>query len=401
MKNNVLDNNSIRYCTGCGGCSSVCPVNAIIIKEDEEGFFKPFINPDLCIQCGLCKKVCYKYDERYTIQESKSYQSFFAINKNEDELNSSSSGGISNELMKTCIEMGYKVVGVTYDIFEKKVKTIITDDTCSLEKFKGSKYAQSYTVPAFKQICKNIKHEKYAVFGTPCQIYFLSKMADILNARENILLIDCFCHGCPSNLLIKKYTNEIADNRNIGELVGVRFRSKIYGWHNYAFEFIGTKSTYITPKISDPFFDLFFGLDILNEACYSCICRSSIEKCDIRIGDFWGKRFADNSKGVSCVVVNSKKGKELFNRIKNNILYGEVEFNELIKAQSYAKNHSYNRDRRIYLLTALKSENLSIRKIHQSYIRMFPFKKRMKRLLKNTIKAAPSIFVSKLRKIFS
>lgn len=47
-----------ELCTGCGLCSSTCPVHCITMEEDEYGFLYPVINPDKCINCGKCKKRC-------------------------------------------------------------------------------------------------------------------------------------------------------------------------------------------------------------------------------------------------------------------------------------------------------------------------------------------------------
>lgn len=41
-----------ELCTGCGLCSSTCPVHCITMEEDEYGFLYPVINPDKCINCG-------------------------------------------------------------------------------------------------------------------------------------------------------------------------------------------------------------------------------------------------------------------------------------------------------------------------------------------------------------
>lgn len=40
-------------CDVCGTCVSVCPVDAIIVKE-----FKVEINEEICIECGRCSQVC-------------------------------------------------------------------------------------------------------------------------------------------------------------------------------------------------------------------------------------------------------------------------------------------------------------------------------------------------------
>ena len=45
-------------CCGCSACYAVCPRDAIIMKEDEEGFEYPMIAEDQCIRCGMCLRVC-------------------------------------------------------------------------------------------------------------------------------------------------------------------------------------------------------------------------------------------------------------------------------------------------------------------------------------------------------
>jgi len=45
-------------CCGCGVCSVICPSKAIEMSEDEEGFFYPKINFQLCTGCLLCMKNC-------------------------------------------------------------------------------------------------------------------------------------------------------------------------------------------------------------------------------------------------------------------------------------------------------------------------------------------------------
>lgn len=56
MKNNVKAEPLLRPCTGCQMCAAVCPKGAIQIKEDADGFLKPFIQEERCISCGICRK---------------------------------------------------------------------------------------------------------------------------------------------------------------------------------------------------------------------------------------------------------------------------------------------------------------------------------------------------------
>ena len=54
--NGVLEEKN--KCFGCRACVNICPVNAISMQEDEEGFFYPVVNTEKCTNCGLCKKSC-------------------------------------------------------------------------------------------------------------------------------------------------------------------------------------------------------------------------------------------------------------------------------------------------------------------------------------------------------
>ena len=52
-------------CCGCTACYAVCPVQAIIMKEDEEGFLYPSVNKEQCICCYKCLSVCaFKEDQK-------------------------------------------------------------------------------------------------------------------------------------------------------------------------------------------------------------------------------------------------------------------------------------------------------------------------------------------------
>ena len=85
MKSNVCDGEELRLCTGCGVCVSVCGTKAITIKLDNEGYYKPVVDEDKCVECNLCKKSCYKYDEN-PVQSDKYEMCYAAVNKNEKQL---------------------------------------------------------------------------------------------------------------------------------------------------------------------------------------------------------------------------------------------------------------------------------------------------------------------------
>lgn len=52
-------------CCGCSACFSICPVQAIKMTPDREGFLYPNIDSDLCIRCFKCISVCaFKNDKK-------------------------------------------------------------------------------------------------------------------------------------------------------------------------------------------------------------------------------------------------------------------------------------------------------------------------------------------------
>lgn len=55
LNNYVINKNK---CVSCMACYSVCPVQAIEILTDEDGFYFPSIKKDKCIKCGRCTSIC-------------------------------------------------------------------------------------------------------------------------------------------------------------------------------------------------------------------------------------------------------------------------------------------------------------------------------------------------------
>ena len=51
-------------CCGCSACYAICPVHAISMEPDEEGFLYPTVDADKCIRCYKCLSVCaFKPDQ--------------------------------------------------------------------------------------------------------------------------------------------------------------------------------------------------------------------------------------------------------------------------------------------------------------------------------------------------
>lgn len=45
-----------KDCCGCHACMNACPVNAIRMEANKEGFLLPNVDGNTCIKCGKCDK---------------------------------------------------------------------------------------------------------------------------------------------------------------------------------------------------------------------------------------------------------------------------------------------------------------------------------------------------------
>lgn len=395
MKNSILEKNHDK-CTSCGICEVVCPKKAIKLYLNDEGFYQPKVDEKKCINCGICKQTCIKFQniENREIQ----VKVYSAKNKNKDILKKSSSGGVSYELMKKCIEEGYKVVGVMYDYEKDIAMTKVVDDKINLKQFFGSKYMQSYTVEALREIIEN-STEKYAIFGTPCQIFSLSKYVEMKELRDNFLFVDLFCHGCPSLNLWKKYLEYQKRIHDIDKFDEIEFRSKCHGWHEFSFKFSFQNKIITSDKIQDVFYKLFLSKNFFNKYCYKCDIKRSTYYTDIRLGDFWGKNYIFDKEGVSAVVLSSEKGKELFHKIEEKFYLKEHLLKDVILYQSCSKEYKENIELREKMLILLKS-NQKIEKIYKEYLRSISYTQRLRLKIVQIIKKYfPTNLINFLRKI--
>lgn len=335
MMNNIYDV-GINDCTGCGACAIICPYNAITMKMMKNGFIEPEITLSKCLYCGICKEVCYKYLDN-NISSNNNYSTVYAVLNNYfEQIDSVSTIGIATQIAKYHYSNGNIVAGVTYDVESNSCKHTIANCQNDLELFKGSKYLQSANYETFKSVIDSEK--KSVVFGTPCQIYGLKKVAELLGKSEQILFVDFFCAGIPSYNLWKKYIEHLKDNFFLKNFMKVNFRDKTNGWHKFSMKIIDSQGKIYRQNIfNDLFYSFYLKKTCLNKACYNCLFRHKIFYSDIRLGDFWGEKYNSYDDGVGLVVINSKAGEKLWENIKQNFRYQKCSFDDVYKSQKIQK----------------------------------------------------------------
>lgn len=154
-------------CTGCMACYQSCSVKAITMQAVSKGFLYPIIDEEKCINCGLCQKVCPQLKEMDAIEKETCYAVW---NTNEEERALSTSGGFFSVIARYVLEKSGVVYGAAYNE-NLEVVHARADKIEDMEKFRGSKYVQSYIGEQFKACKKDLDAGKLVLFsGTPCQI---------------------------------------------------------------------------------------------------------------------------------------------------------------------------------------------------------------------------------------
>lgn len=321
--------NNNEECYGCSACYNICPKEAIIMKADSEGFKYPIIDFKKCIECNICKKTCPYGKDNVSNEETKHYQFeqlYYAVkNKDRKIVFESSSGGIFTALATYILSRKGNVYGVSFDSGFKIIHKKGIDEN-DLELFRGSKYVQSDMNEIIKDIEKDISEGTEVLFsGTPCQVSGVLKYFNIKKIpTSKLLTCDFVCHGVSSPLIWKDYV-EYLEEKYGGKLINFTFRNKDEGWKNFSSVATLSGGTRVKFKNKDSYQNIYNSLYITRPSCYKCQFTSYSRASDITIADFWNiekslPHFSDN-EGVSLCMVNTPRGLELFEAIKENIIY--------------------------------------------------------------------------------
>lgn len=303
----VTQQNSL--CCGCGACKCVCPVGAIQIAKNQNGFWEAVVDETLCIHCGKCKAVCpFCAEASGKTVENAALFSFKCSDS--AVLERSTSGGAAYSIARMLLKQGYAVVGCQYNGALKRAEHIIVRDETQLSALQGSKYIQSDFAAALETVKTDANPA--VVFGTPCQI---AAERSVLAGRENVIYIDLVCHGVPSDHLFCKYQEHIHEESSVNlDRMTMDFRYKPKGWADIHLHATDGEHEYCCEKQKDPFFRMFEHGVCYSEACYECRWRGS-SCADIRLGDYWGPKFQTDQTGVSMVLCFTQRGRALMEQL--------------------------------------------------------------------------------------
>lgn len=305
-------------CTGCSACISICPTKALTMGTDENGFYKPQLNAEMCIDCHKCEKIC-----PLNGLENKNDHTppLYVFNNSSEEARASSAAGGFQIMAKYFLAQGGKVAGAAWGK-NWRCEHILVDNEEDLKKLYKSKYVQTYMGDIYKQVKDELeKGTKILFSGLPCQIAGL--YAYVGRKYENLYTVDLLCNNAPS---AKHFEAYLEDNYGIDNVVAIDFRNKPkYGETTKQELRVSCKDgkTRLGECWSDKsYYQLFVSRMLVGEHCENCAFAHLPRLGDITIGDIFGAEKVDaRFRGLKSqsVLINSPKGKELFEIIKENI----------------------------------------------------------------------------------
>lgn len=180
----------------------------------------------------------------------------------------------------------------------------------------------------------------------------------------------------------------------------VNFRSKSKGWGAYVLE-ASVDADGVSKKVTNgDFYNLFFSDDLLNRACYDCASRSSLEACDIRLGDFWGKEYAGNDRGVSAVTVCTACGRDAYSLIADSVEAVEKDFSSFLPYQSYGKVYKTDPILRTHVFAGLADPSVPLSESVRAIYSARPLKKRVIWRLKQWLGIFPPGLMRAIKRLY-
>lgn len=364
-------------CCGCGGCYNICPVKAINMSENEEGFKIPVIDTNKCINCGQCEKVCPHLSNN-KVNNIDNIAWLYA-SKNAQAKKKSSSGAAFYEIAKAGIKNGYYVSGCVWDDKLTAIH-IVGNNMDVVHSMQGSKYVQSDTKTIYKDIIDLLKQGQKVIFsGVPCQCTAMGNYVNnIANGkyRESLLTVALICHGVASPLVWESFKKWTSEKKN-SNLIGVNFRDKTkegYKKSYCRYDYADGHATYLPTFLpSSKYIEatLVYNLAIRN-SCSHCDCKGHNENIDIILGDWYKEYKGDGILGTSCIVAYTKRGESYL--LENITNLKEIEYSEIYKENRFIEESEHLGANRAKFFSVIKDYR-SWNKIERLYPAKYPLKK--------------------------
>lgn len=327
----------LTNCTGCGACSVACPVQAIAMETDAQGFIRPVIDTGRCILCGKCAAVC---PMEHPTESSAPKAAYAAVGKERGLVKNSASGGVFASMARKVVAQGGMAAGAVMTVADDGVDVfhLASDAEADIASMQGSKYTQSRAWESYDRVLLALREGKTVLFsGTPCQVAAIKSLS---GNPEHLITVDLICHGVPSCAMLRDYL----------KLLGKRFRTKVKAVcfrdksvsRDFTARIETDRKNFRLKSSLMSYYALFLKGEIYRSSCYGCPYACPDRVSDITIGDYWGigehhPELASGEKHWSCVLVNSAKGQQWLEHCK-----GELELFPSELTWISSRNHQLN-----------------------------------------------------------
>lgn len=359
-----------KDCCGCGACMNACPKSAIKMCEDEHGFVYPVIDDDLCVGCGVCEKACVYQNDPDLHAPVHIYA---AAARDDSVVTRSASGGTFAVIAEKVLSGGGAVYGCAL-VFENgrlEPRHVRIDSVEDIRLLQGSKYVQSEISGTYKQAKQDLIVGKSVLFtGAPCQIAGLKQY--LANDYDNLLTVEIICHGVPSKKLFQEFM-DFYEKKLGGKITAFYFRDKSKG-HGMVSRCVcedpaGNEKENV--KNGNLLAYIFFFLKSYTYRinCYNCPFARPERAADITLGDYWGfheeypqyreSHGLSNGRGISCVLVNSEKGKRMWDTCQDQLISMPSEFEKIARHNDQLRKPSKYDQKREVILQIFNTEGYS------------------------------------------
>ncbi len=317
-------------------CYNTCPEGAVYLSNDGTGYEKIEIDESKCVGCEKCVNVCARREgvERHTAELCYAAQA-----ESREALMKSASGGAFQMLAEAVLEKGGVCYGCFGEIGENGyyAKHIRIGSEAELYKILNSKYIPSIINECYASALSDLKDGRLVLFsGTPCQI--LGLKAFLGKDYDGLVTADIICHGVTAAPLFNSYLETLEKREGI-KVTEYLFRDKSVSWgtnFRYSYEKNGKSYTKHCPREESSYMAHYLRGNIFRESCYSCSLSSVERVSDFTFGDYWEiesehPEFVTRCKpkislrrGVSCILVNTEKGKRYAELLSGKMILREV-----------------------------------------------------------------------------
>lgn len=398
MKDRIILYKKMKDCCACGSCMNICPVQAIHMQPDPNGFLYPVIDETLCIKCEKCKRVCAFQKKIYS---SSLKETYVAVTQSANVLESAS-GGVFASFAKAVLDVGGVVYGcsMSYEggkLFPKHICVSKAEDLILL---KGSKYVQSDIGYIYKDVQDKLKKGNIVLFsGTPCQVAGLNGF--LQRKYENLYTLDIICHGVPSIQFFQDYI-DYTEKKIAKKIVGFQFRDKSKGWKLFGKILCENEDGILETRYFEPeessYYQMFLNSFTYRENCYSCPYACDNRQGDITIGDYWCVELVhpelisenggplEHENGTSCMIINNIHGQEMLRRFGDGIEKWSSAYENAAKYNGQLKVPSMMKPEREEVFTLYKEGYEKIEKWYQRRLLPIKIRRMIVRMIPKPIK---------------